>query len=180
MEFLPVTLYGCPILRKKCVDIDRDYEGLDSLISDMFYTMKKSGGIGLSGPQVNLDLNIFVVDTSYHYGDGSYRKVFINPEIVEKFGENVYMREGCLSIPNIYADVYRPDKIKIKYYDMDWNLHEDEYDSIMSRVVQHEYDHLNGILFTDKINSLVKTTIKSKLKNISKGKISTGYKTIKC
>lgn len=179
---LPVTAYGLPILRKIAEEIDKDYPDLDQFIKDMFETMYSSDGIGLAAPQVNRSIRLFIIDGT-PYADkipemADFKKVFINPFILEESGKIVSMDEGCLSIPNIREDVSRPDEVTIEYYDENWELKEEKYTGFAARVIQHEYDHLEGILFTDKISPLRKTLIRRKLQDISKGKVDASYRMI--
>lgn len=179
---LPVTAYGHPTLRKVSEEIDKDYPELDQFISDMFETMYASDGIGLAAPQVNRSIRLFIVDGS-PYADkmpemADFKKVFINPYILEEHGKDVTMDEGCLSIPNIREDVSRQADVVIEYYDENWELKEERYSGFKARVIQHEYDHLEGILFTDKISTLRKTLIRRKLQDISKGKVDVSYRMI--
>ncbi|MGQ9619859.1 MAG: peptide deformylase [Bacteroidales bacterium] len=183
----PVILYGHPILKKVAEEINRDYPGLRQLIDDMFETMHNAEGIGLAAPQIGKSVRIFVIDgaplakeepetDSYRFA--SFKKVFINPKITIKDGEVVPMNEGCLSIPNIREEVKRESFIRLQYYDENWNFHDETYEGYKARVIQHEYDHLNGILFVEKINPLRKKLIKGKLNDISKGKFEADYKTL--
>jgi peptide deformylase len=179
---LPVTAYGHPILRKVAEEIDENYPDLDQFISDMFETMYATDGIGLAAPQVNRSIRIFIVDGT-PYADkmpemADFKKVFINPIIIEETGKEVTMDEGCLSIPGIREDVNRQPDLIIEYYDENWNLKEENYTGFQARIIQHEYDHLEGILFTDKISPLRKTLIRGKLKDISKGKTDAQYRMI--
>lgn len=179
---LPVTAYGHPILRKVAEEIDQDYPELEQFISDMFETMYASDGIGLAAPQVNRSIRLFIIDGT-PYADKvpemvDFKKVFINPYILEEEGKNVSMDEGCLSIPNIREDVTRQEEVVIEYYDENWELKEERYTGFPARVIQHEYDHLEGILFTDKISPLRKTLIRRKLNDITKGKVEVKYRMI--
>lgn len=179
---LPVTAYGHPILRKVSEEIDKDYPDLDQFISDMFETMYASDGIGLAAPQVNRSIRLFIVDGS-PFADKmpemiDFKRVFINPYILEEEGKNVSMDEGCLSIPNIREDVTRQSDVVIEYYDENWELKEERYTGFKARIIQHEYDHLEGILFTDKISALRKTLIRRKLQDITKGKVDVSYRMI--
>jgi peptide deformylase len=177
---LPVYVYGWPILRKKAVAVDKDYPGLDVFIADMWETMYKSDGVGLAAPQVGKSIRIFVIDASALDEEDTvlqnFKKAFINPEILEESGEDFVYQEGCLSLPTIREDVTRPSKVKIRYYDEEWQLHEEEYDGIAARVIQHEYDHLEGIMFIDKIPFLRRRLLNSKLTAVSKGKVECAYK----
>lgn len=179
---LPVTAYGHPILRKVAEEIDKDYPELDQFIDDMFETMYASDGVGLAAPQVNRSIRVFIVDGT-PYADkmpemADFKRVFINPYILDEEGKDVTMDEGCLSIPNIREDVTRPEEVVIEYYDRNWELKEEKYTGFQARVIQHEYDHLEGILFTDKISPLRKTLIRRKLQDISKGKVDVNYRMI--
>lgn len=181
---LPVYVYGMSVLRKTSLEIPEDYEGLDQLISDMFETMQASDGVGLAAPQVGKSLRIFVVDTrpmAESRGEPElqdFKKVFINPYILDEWGDPWSFEEGCLSLPNIREEVSRPSHVKIEYYDEHWNLLEEVYDGIRARVIQHEYDHLDGKLFVDKINPIRRKLIAPRLKAISRGKADCDYKMI--
>ncbi len=179
---LPVVAYGHPTLRKVTEDIDQDYPDLDKFLSDMFETMYTSDGIGLAAPQVNRSVRLFIVDGT-PFADkmpelADFKKIFINPYILEESGKNVTMDEGCLSIPNIREDVTRQSDVVIEYYDESWQLKEEKYSGFAARIIQHEYDHLDGILFTDKVSALRKTLLRRKLQDISKGKVEVNYKMI--
>jgi len=177
---LPVTAYGHPVLRKVAEEIDENYPDLDKFIADMFETMYASEGIGLAAPQVNRSIRLFIVDGS-PYADkmpemADFKKVFLNPIIIEEMGKEETMDEGCLSIPNIREDVTRKSELTIEYYDENWVLKEEKYSGFQARIIQHEYDHLEGILFTDKVSPLRKTLIRGKLNDISKGKTDAHYR----
>jgi peptide deformylase len=178
----PIVIYGHQILRKVAEDIDKDYPGLQQVVSDLFETMYCSEGLGLAAPQIGKSIRIFVIDGAPVADEepelANFRKAFINAHIVEKCGELKPMTEGCLSIPHLREEVNRESHIRIKYYDENWVFHNEVYDGYKARIIQHEYDHLDGILFTDKINPLRKRLIKSKLTAISKGKFEADYKTI--
>ncbi|NVO18235.1 MAG: peptide deformylase [Bacteroidetes bacterium] len=178
----PIVAYGHPNLRKVSVDITPEYPGLQQLIIDMWETMYYSVGVGLAAPQINRQIRLFVIDANpytkqYPEAEG-FKKVFINAHIVERRGEEWAYNEGCLSIPDIHEDVYRPDEVRIKYQDEEFNSHDEWFGGIIARVIQHEYDHLDGILFVDKIHSLRRIMLKRKLLDISKGDIQVGYKMI--
>ena len=181
---LPVYVYGMSVLRKVAPEIPEDYEGLDQLIEDMFETMRASDGIGLAAPQVGKSLRIFVVDTSPIAEDKGepelkdFRKVFINPYILEEWGEKWSFEEGCLSLPDIREEVSRPAYVKIEYFDENWELREEEYTGIRARVIQHEYDHLDGKLFVDKINPIRRKLLSGRLNAISRGKVNREYKIV--
>jgi peptide deformylase len=178
----PIVIYGHPILRKVAEDIDKDYPDLQQLISDLFETMYKSEGMGLAAPQIGKSIRIFVIDGTPIADEepelASFKKAFINAHIVEKSGELKPMTEGCLSIPHLREEVNRESHLRIKYYDENWKFHNDVFDGYKARIIQHEYDHLDGILFTDKVNPLRKRLIKSKLTAISKGRFEVDYRTI--
>ncbi|RNL85984.1 peptide deformylase [Sinomicrobium pectinilyticum] len=184
---LPIVAYGDPVLRKETRDIDENYPELGTLIDNMFETMYNAYGVGLAAPQIGLPVRLFVIDASPFAEDEEledeereqlkgFKKVFINARILEETGEEWAFNEGCLSIPNIREDVSREEKIKIEYFDENFVKHTDEYDGLVARVIQHEYDHIEGILFTDKLSALKKRLLKGKLANISKGKVSVDYK----
>jgi len=179
---LPVYAYGSPVLRKVATDITPDYEGLGELIENMFETMTADDGVGLAAPQIGLPIRLFVMDArAYAEQDpalANFRKVFINARIVEKGGEEEIMEEGCLSIPNIHEDVLRPGEIRIRYVDENFKPVEEWYEGMVARIIQHEYDHLDGIMFTDLVNPLKKTLLRSKLRDISKGKVAAKYKMV--
>lgn len=179
---LPVYVYGHPALRKVTRNIDKDFKGLNGFLDDMFETMYDSDGIGLAAPQVGKSVRLFVVDaTSLEDEDPSlkdFKKEFINPQILERTGEISPFSEGCLSIPGIREDVSRESKIRISYYDRDFNFYDEWYDDIPSRIIQHEYDHLDGILFTDRLSPLKKRLLKNKLNGITKGKFDVDYQTV--
>jgi peptide deformylase len=176
----PITVYGDPVLRKMTTDIDRDYEGLEELINDMFETMYNADGVGLAGPQIGLTKRIFVVDLS-PLGEEDpllrdFKKAFINARIIEKSGEEELMEEGCLSIPGIHEKVYRKNHIRIQYFDEKWHEHDEEYTGYPARVLQHEYDHLDGVMFVDHCTPLKRRLLKGKLTDISKGKTNATYR----
>lgn len=184
---LPIVAYGDPVLKKKAKDINKDYPKLSELIDNMFETMYNAHGVGLAAPQIGLSIRIFIVDAEPFAEDEElseeeteklkgFKKVFINPVILEETGDEWAFCEGCLSIPDIREDVFRNENIKIKYFDENFNEHLEEYDGLAARVIQHEYDHIEGVLFTDKLSSLKKRLIKGKLNNISKGKVNADYR----
>jgi len=178
----PIYIYGHPVLRKVAVDLERDNPDLKQLIGDLFETMYNSEGLGLAAPQIGKSVRIFVIDGTPVAEDepslAGFKKAFINAHITEKCGELQPMNEGCLSIPNLREEVNRESHIRIQYYDEDWNFHDEVFDGYKARIIQHEYDHLDGILFTDKVSSLNKKLLKSKLLAISKGKFEASYRTI--
>lgn len=166
---LKVTMYGNPILRKKCKDISSDYENLSSLIDNMWETLDNTGGIGLAAPQINVPIRLFLIKTD------TFQKCFINANILSYGDKEVKFTEGCLSIPGIRGDVSRPDSIVISYYDEEFNEHIEEFSGIDARVIQHEYDHIEGKLFLDYLSPLKKRMIKSSLNNILKNKVTPKY-----
>lgn len=178
----PITVYGDPLLRKVAKAIDPDFEDLKKLTDDMFETMYYSDGVGLAAPQVGKSLRIFVIDASSAADEEpeleGFKKAFINPEILELKGDEWAMNEGCLSLPEIREDIIRPEFVKIKYLDENLNEHIEEYGGFAARVIQHEYDHLEGKLFIDYLNPLRKRLLKSKLTAISKGKVKPAYKIV--
>ncbi len=178
----PIYIYGHPILRRKSVDIDRDFEGLDELIDNMFETMYKADGLGLAAPQIGKNIRLFVVDGTPISEDEpeleDFKKEYINAHIVEREGERIPMNEGCLSIPNIHEDVDRESRIRIQYYDRNWEFHDEVLEGYKARILQHEYDHLDGILFTDKVSPIRRRLLKSKLSSLGKGKFEARYKTV--
>ena len=184
---LPILAYGNPVLKKKAKNVSNDFINLNEFIENMWETMNNANGVGLAAPQVGLSFRIFIVDTS-PFADSesmnkdefelvsSFKKVFINPVIINETGNKWDFNEGCLSIPEVRADVKRPETILIKYFDEEFNQHQHSFNGIIARVVQHEYDHIEGVLFTDKISPLKRKLLKGKLIDISKGKIKTDYK----
>ena len=177
---LPIVAYGDPVLKREADEIEKDYPGLDELIKNMWETMYNADGVGLAAPQVGKLVRIFMVDCSPFEEDEpslkGFKKLFINPIILEEEGKEWSFNEGCLSIPAIREDVSRKPKITIEYYDENWELKEETYEGLAARVIQHEYDHIEGILFTDKINPLKKRLLTSKLNNISKGNVKVPYR----
>lgn len=178
----PVTVIGHPVLRKRAEEIDKNYPDLEKIIANMFETMYSSDGVGLAAPQINKSIRIIVIDGEPMAEDDpdlkEFKKVFINPQIIEKTGEEILFNEGCLSIPGIREDVNRPSHVKLKYFDENFEEHLEQYDGTKARIFQHEYDHLEGVLFTDRISPLRKKILKSKLMGISKGKFKATYRTI--
>jgi peptide deformylase len=175
---LPIRAIGDPILRKKCLDIGSDYPGLSDLIANMFQTMKAARGVGLAAPQVGKDIRLFIVDSPRMYEDPALgiRKVFINARIESEFDERWSYEEGCLSIPDVREDVERNKKIRIRFLDEKFMEHSEEYDDLNARVIQHEYDHIEGILFVDHLSAFKRQLLKGRFNNISKGKVSVEYK----
>lgn len=186
---LPIVAYGDPVLKKEAEEIDKDYPGLQQLIADMFETMYEASGVGIAAPQIGKSIRLFVVDATpfaerdedeeedpLAEGCDGFKRVFINPIIEEESGEPWPFAEGCLSIPKIREEVMRKPKIKISYYDENWNFHEDEFEGYQARIIQHEYDHVEGILFTDHLSVLKKRLLQKRLANISQGIINVAYK----
>lgn len=189
----PIVVYGDPVLRKKCVDIDQNYENLSQIIKGMYETMYDANGVGLAAPQIGKAIRLFVIDASpfAEVEDGEepefteaemkqmngFKKTFINAQILEEEGEEWKFNEGCLSIPKIREDVLRKPTLTIEYYDENFKKHKETYDGVIARVIQHEYDHIEGILFTDKISAFKRKLISGKLADISKGKFRADYKT---
>jgi peptide deformylase len=178
----PILVWGHPTLRKVAEDIDKDYPGLNNFITDLFETMYAADGLGLAAPQVGKSIRIFVIDGTPIEEDepsmAGFKKAFINAHITERSGEKVLMGEGCLSIPHLREEVLRESHIRIEYYDENWEFHNEVFEGYKARVIQHEYDHLDGILFPDRLNPLRKRLLKSKLTDISKGKFEAIYRTI--
>jgi len=177
---LPILSYGHQGLREEAKEVKPDHPDLDKVISDMFETMYHANGVGLAAPQVNLPLRIFVVDGSplEPIGDEimeGFKKVFINPLKLTEQGEEWPYEEGCLSIPDIREDVWRPETIRLKYYDQNFEEHIEVFEGMHARIVQHEYDHLEGVLFTDYLSGLRKRMVKSRLNKISKGQVNPEY-----
>ncbi|MDR0427639.1 MAG: peptide deformylase [Dysgonamonadaceae bacterium] len=177
---LPVYLYGHPVLRKVTKDISPDYPDLKQLIDNMFETMYLADGIGLAAPQIGLEDRILVIDLSpYGEKDSSckeFKKAFINAHIIEKSEDEEIMEEGCLSIPNIHEKVPRANRIRIQYLDENLQAHDEIYEGYVARVIQHEYDHLEGIMFVDRISGMRKQLIRSKLNKIMAGQVNCSYK----
>ncbi|WP_343692057.1 peptide deformylase [Chitinophaga sp.] len=187
---LPIVAYGHPVLRKMCEDITPEYPDLDKLIANMWETMYASSGVGLAAPQINRPIRLFVIDSEQiinnleedekdeYPGDAGVKRVFINAHIVATGGEEWPYNEGCLSIPKVREDVYRPETVTIRYVDENFQPHEDTFTGVTARVIFHEYDHIDGKLFIDHLKPLKRRMIKSKLDDISKGKIKVDYKMI--
>ena len=184
---LPIVAYGDPVLRKKAVEITADYPNLKELIANMQETMYNASGVGLAAPQIGKAIRLFVIDASPFAEDEDlsasdretlkdFKKVFINAKILEEEGKEWPFNEGCLSIPDVREDVYRQPKVHIQYQDEDFNTHTEVLEGLAARVFQHEYDHIEGVLFTDKLSSLKKRLLKRKLENITKGKIRAEYR----
>jgi peptide deformylase len=188
---LPVFAYGHPVLREECIEIDKNYPDLDALIENMFETMYYAKGVGLAAPQIGKNIRLFIVDATPMAEDyeeattdeekeefqflSQFKEVFINPIILEEHGEKWGFEEGCLSIPDVRGEVERQPEVLIEYYDRNWNLHEKRFKGVAARVIQHEYDHIEGILFTDLLHPIRRRLINRKLENIKSGKISPRY-----
>lgn len=179
---LPVYKYGKAVLRKVAEPIDKDYPELNTLVDNMFDTMNNAEGIGLAAPQIGRDIRLFIIDLAPFKEEkpelADFKKVFINAEIIEYGEKTSKYNEGCLSIPGINEDVVRPETITIKYQDLDFNEYQETYSGYKARVIQHEYDHIEGILFTDKVSPLRRQLLKRKLTNIAKGKVKCHYKIV--
>jgi len=184
---LPIIAYGDPVLKKVAMDIDQDYPNLSELIANMFETMYNAYGVGLAAPQIGQSIRIFIVDASPFAEDDElteeerkvlegFKKIFINPQILIEEGDEWAFNEGCLSIPDVREDVFRKPELTIRYQDENFKTYTETYSGLIARVIQHEYDHIEGILFTDKLSPLKKRLIKNRLNNISMGKIKVDYR----
>lgn len=184
---LPIVAYGDPVLKKECQEVEKSYPKLDELISNMWETMYNASGVGLAAPQIGKAVRLFLVDTNAFADDEAlsekeqkelvdFKKVFINAIIEKEDGKDWTFNEGCLSIPDVREDVTRKDTITISYLDENFKEKTETYDGLRARVIQHEYDHIEGILFTDKLSSLKKRLLKKRLTNISKGNIKVDYR----
>ena len=178
----PIVMYGDAVLRKKAGDIVKGTD-VKQLVADMFETMYAANGVGLAAPQIGKAIRLFIVDgtSMQDEEEGSedmtgFKKAFINPRILKEAGDEWEFEEGCLSIPNIREKVSRKEALRVRYYDEDWNLHEEDYDGIKARIIQHEYDHIEGKLFIDYLTPLKKRMLKGKLADISKGDVDTDYR----
>ena len=174
----PIVVYGNPVLKKRARDIEKDEIDVKQLAEDMFETMEAASGVGLAAPQIGKSIRMFVVDGSPMEENEmeDFRKVFINPEMIEELGDEWEYEEGCLSIPTIRENVSRQERLRIRYFDEHWKEHEEEYTGMKARIIQHEYDHIEGILFTDKLTPFKRRLLKGKLQNISKGKVKADYR----
>ena len=177
---LPIYLYGQPVLRREAEDVPQDYPDLKKLIADMFDTLLQAEGCGLAAPQVGIGIRLFIVDGTElkeEYPEcANFKQAFINPEIIEESEEKVVYSEGCLSLPGISENVVRPKTIRIRYYNEEWQLCEEELTGFCARIFEHEFDHLQGNVFTDRISPIRKTLVSSKLTKIAKGKTTGKYK----
>jgi len=180
--FLPIVAYGHPTLRKMSKDIDKNYPGLTELIDNMWESMYESNGVGLAAPQINLNIRLFLIDPNpfkeeYTEAAGQ-KKVIINAHIMEEEGEDWSFQEGCLSVPDIHEEVMRKPRIHIQYYDENWEFHDEWVDGIVARIMQHEYDHIDGRIFIERLSSMRKILLKRKLADITEGNIETSYRMI--
>jgi len=177
---LPIYLYGQPILRKVTKDITPDYPNLKTLLDNMFETMYKADGVGLAAPQIGLEDRILVIDLSSHAKNDpsfmGFKKVFINAHIIERDGEEANVEEGCLSVPSIHEKVPRKNRIRIRYFDENFHPYDEVYEGFKARVVQHEYDHLEGVMFVDYVSGIRKQMIRSKLSKMLKGEVDCSYR----
>lgn len=179
---LPIVGYGHPTLRKTAQAIDKDYKGLKDLVANMYETMYAADGVGLAAPQVDLPIRVVVVgirpydEKTETYGEPSEEHTLINPEILEFGDKKDWFNEGCLSVPDIHEDVLRPTTVRVHYWDEDWNEHTDDATGLYARIVQHEVDHLDGKVFTDRLSNLRRTMLKRKLNDIAAGKVATRYR----
>ncbi|GAB4262679.1 MAG: peptide deformylase [Saprospiraceae bacterium] len=179
---LPIYAYGQPVLKKVATDITPDYPNLKELIENMWETMYNADGVGLAAPQIGLSIRLFIVDTAKPLENSKdedaskgIKKVFINAEMLEETGEEWAYEEGCLSIPDIRGDVDRPEHIRIRYFDENFNEHEESFSGLDARVIQHEYDHIEGILFTELLKPVKKQLVQRKLIKIKKGAVKVSY-----
>lgn len=177
---LPITAYGSKVLKQEAEEIDKDYPELGKFIADMYETMYRADGIGLAAPQVNRSIRLFVIDAdamSEEYPElEGFKKCFINPYIIERTGKDWFFNEGCLSVPGVREDVKRKESILIEYYDENFKLREESYEGVKARIIQHEYDHLDGILFVDRVSPIRKKLLRGRLSNITRGQVNVKYK----
>ena len=174
----PIVVYGDPVLKKVAVEIEKGSIDVKKLAEDMFETMYAANGVGLAAPQIGKSIRMFVIDGEAFNKEElvGFKKVFVNPEIIKEEGEEWAYEEGCLSIPGLRYDVIRPSIVTVKYLDENWKEHTETYDGLKARVFQHEFDHIEGILFVDYLSALKKQLIKGKLTNISRGKCDADYR----
>jgi peptide deformylase len=174
----PIVVYGNPILKQRARDIVKGEIDTDQLAADMYETMMQAEGIGLAAPQIGKSLRMFVIDASKMEDPeiGDFKQIFINPEITREEGDEWAFEEGCLSIPEIREEIFRPEKLTIKFVDENWQPHEQTFNGLKARIIQHEYDHIEGVLFTDHLTPFKKRLLKGKLQNISKGKVQPDYR----
>jgi len=176
---LPIVAYGDPVLKTKALPIDGDFQGLEALLADMWETMYHANGVGLAAPQIGKSIRLFVIDASPFAEEEpalkNFKKVFLNPVISEQWGAEWAFNEGCLSFPELREDIYRKPSLRIRYQDEQWKYHEEEYSGLAARIIQHEYDHIEGIVMTDRMTPLKRTLIRNRLLRISKGEVDAGY-----
>ena len=183
---LPIVAFGDPVLRKECKEITNEYPNLEELIANMYETMYEAPGVGLAAPQIGLPIRMFIVDAAPFAEDDmseeeqeylkGFKRTFINARMIEERGEEWAFNEGCLSIPDVTEDVFRKEEIVLEYLDENFKKHTETFNGMAARVIQHEYDHIEGVLFTDKLSSLKKRLIKGRLSKISEGRIKVGYR----
>lgn len=179
---LPIVGYGHPTLRKEAQPINKDYPNLKELVANMYETMYAADGVGLAAPQVDLSIRVVVIgfrpydEKTDTYSEPTEEHTLINPEILSFGDKKDWFNEGCLSVPDIHEDVLRPTTLRLRWYDENWQLHEEEIDGLFARVTQHEVDHLDGKVFTDRLSSLRRTMLKRRLNDIATGKVHTRYK----
>lgn len=174
----PIVMYGDPVLRQRAKNIEPGTD-IKQLVEDMYETLDAANGIGLAAPQIGKSLRLFIVDGTGledEPGMDTFKKVFVNAEMIEELGTPWEFEEGCLSIPNIREKISRKGQLKIRYLDENWNEFEEEYDGMKARIIQHEYDHIEGKMFVDYLTPLKKRLLKGKLSDISKGKVDTEYR----
>lgn len=177
----PIVIYGSPVLRQKSENITADYPDLKKLVDDMFTTLTDAEGVGLAAPQIGKNIRLFIVDCTPWGEDNpelaDYKRVFINAEIYERSADTGLFNEGCLSLPGLHENVRRPLKIRMRYVDENFVEHDEEFDGLPARVIQHEYDHIEGEVFTDRLSPLRRNLLKGKLLNLAKGRYRCSYKT---
>ena len=177
---LPVVAYGHPVLKKVAAEISRDHAGLNELIADMYETMYESEGVGLAAPQINQSIRLFVMDASPYTEKfpevENFKRTFINPDIYQEEGVEWLFNEGCLSFPGLREDVFRKPVIHIRWFDEEWKEHDSTFEGVIGRIIQHEYDHIKGIVFVDRISSLKRMLLKGKLNDIAKGNVDVAYR----
>ncbi len=179
---LPIYAFGHPVLKKVAQDIDKDYDNIIQLIANMYETMEAAVGVGLAAPQIGKSIRLFVIDASPYAEEypetQDFRKIFINVRILEEYGEEWAFKEGCLSVPLVNEDVFRHENIRIEYYDENFVKHEEEFSGMLARIIQHEYDHLEGKVFVEKVSQIRKVLLRKKLIDISKGNIEMKYRMV--
>ena len=177
---LPIVAYGDPVLKKEAEEIDENYPQLQQMIDNMFETMLNAEGVGLAAPQIGKSIRLFIVDASPFAEEEAdlknFQRVMINPIMLDESGKEWSFQEGCLSIPGIRENVSRQELIRVEYYDRDFKLIEESFSGLAARIIQHEYDHIEGILFTDHLKPLKRSLLKGKLNNISKGNVKVPYR----